>query len=93
MASSLRAACGRSRTATPSGLPRSDEEAARLLLRAHLAVAGGVKATVEWLTSAQQWAIRECLAAGLERDTAHGAVLLAGELGPLRPYLPSGAYL
>jgi GNAT superfamily N-acetyltransferase len=74
-------------------LAATDEDAARTLLRAHLAAAPGQEATVEWLTSTQQWAVRECLDAGLALDTAHGAVLTAGELGPMAPYLPSGAYL
>jgi GNAT superfamily N-acetyltransferase len=72
-------------------LAATDEEAARTLLRAHLA--GAADATVEWLTSRQQWAIRECLDAGLTLDSAGGAVLSGGELGTLVPYLPSGAYL
>jgi GNAT superfamily N-acetyltransferase len=73
-------------------LAARDEDAARTLLRDHLARAGG-EATVEWLTSHQQWAIRECLDAGLHLDTAYGAVMTAGELGTMSPYLPSGAYL
>jgi len=36
---------------------------------------------------------RECIAAGLRLDTAYGAVMTAGELGAMSPYLPSGAYL
>jgi GNAT superfamily N-acetyltransferase len=73
-------------------LAARDEDAARTLLRAHLAGVRG-EATVEWLTSHQQWAIRECIDAGLRLDTAYGAVLTAGELGSMSPYLPSGAYL
>jgi len=73
-------------------LAARDEDAARTLLRAHLAGLRG-EATVEWLTSHQQWAVRECLDAGLRLDTAYGAVLAAGELGTMSPYLPSGAYL
>jgi GNAT superfamily N-acetyltransferase len=73
-------------------LAARDEDAARTLLRDHLARANG-EATVEWLTSHQQWAIRECLDAGLRLDTAYGAVMTAGELGAMSPYLPSGAYL
>ena len=74
-------------------LAARDEAAARTLLRAHLAAAAGTEATVEWLTSYQQWAIRECVDAGLRLDSAGGAVLTGGELGPMAPYLPSGAYL
>jgi GNAT superfamily N-acetyltransferase len=71
-------------------LAATDDEAAGALLRAYLATTK--RAFVDWLTSAQQWAIRACVDAGLRLD-ASGAVLTAGELGPLRPYLPSGAYL
>jgi hypothetical protein len=74
-------------------LAATDEQAARALLRAHLAAVAGSEATVEWLTSSQQWAIRECLDAGLTLDSAGGAVLTGGELGAMVPYLPSGAYL
>jgi GNAT superfamily N-acetyltransferase len=74
-------------------LAARDEDAARTLLRTHLAAAAGTEATVEWLTAHQQWAMRECLDAGLDLDSAGGAVLTAGELGPMVPYLPSGAYL
>jgi GNAT superfamily N-acetyltransferase len=70
-----------------------DEDAARELLRAHLAAAGDREAAVEWLTSQQGWAVRECLAAGLRIEARGGAVLTAGELGTMAPYLPSGAYL
>jgi GNAT superfamily N-acetyltransferase len=69
-----------------------DDDAARTLLTAHFAAAGDDTAIVSWLTSGQQWAIRACVDAGLRLD-ASGAVLTAGELGPMRPYLPSGAYL
>jgi GNAT superfamily N-acetyltransferase len=72
-------------------LAAADEEAARTLLQAQLAAAAdGI--FVDWLTSAQQWAIRACIDAGLALDIS-GAVLTGGELGPMRPYLPSGAYL
>jgi hypothetical protein len=34
-----------------------------------------------------------CLDAGLELRVGVGAVFADGEIGPLRPYLPSGAFL
>lgn len=74
-------------------LAATDEDAARQLLRAHLAAAGGRDTSVEWLTSHQQWAIRECLEAGLRIEPAGGAVLTGGKVGAMVPYLPSGAYL
>jgi GNAT superfamily N-acetyltransferase len=72
-------------------LAAADEDAALTLLQAHLARTTGL-AFVDWLTSGQQWAIRACVDAGLGLD-ATGAILTAGEVGPMRPYLPSGAYL
>jgi GNAT superfamily N-acetyltransferase len=70
-----------------------DDEAAAALLRAALASAAGRKASVEWMTAAQNWAIRTCLDAGLELKTDIGGVFLGGDVGPFSPYLPSGAYL
>jgi ribosomal protein S18 acetylase RimI-like enzyme len=70
----------------------ADEDAAVTLLCHHFAAAEGEAVTVEWITSAQQWAVRTCVAAGLDLH-AHGAVMTAGRLGPLAPFLPNGAYL
>jgi GNAT superfamily N-acetyltransferase len=70
-----------------------DDEAAATLLRAALATASGRQASVEWMTAAQNWAIRTCLDAGLEIKTDIGGVFLGGDVGPFSPYLPSGAYL
>jgi GNAT superfamily N-acetyltransferase len=70
-----------------------DEEAAAALLRTVLArIPDGEDAEVGWLTSAQQWAIDVAAAAGLVVHE-YGALFLRGDTGPLRPYLPSGAYL
>jgi GNAT superfamily N-acetyltransferase len=70
-----------------------DEEAARDLLLAALAAAPpDTDYRVEWITSAQQWAVQPVLDAGLVLNPG-GAVFVRGELGPLTPYLPSGAYL
>jgi GNAT superfamily N-acetyltransferase len=68
-----------------------DEEAATDLLRTFFAYVDDV-ATVEFITSAQHWAIAPCVQAGLELHL-YGATFLAGEVGPFTPYLPSGAYL
>jgi predicted N-acetyltransferase YhbS len=70
-----------------------DEDGARDLLRAVLARAGASEMWVPWITSAQQWAIAVCVDAGLELRTDLGVVFLAGDVGPFRPYLPSGAFL
>jgi GNAT superfamily N-acetyltransferase len=70
-----------------------DEEAAVDLLRAALAtVPAGEEIGVEWITSLQGWAIGPVLDAGLSL-TNDGAVFVRGDVGPFRPYLPSGAYL
>jgi GNAT superfamily N-acetyltransferase len=74
-------------------LAARDEDAAVMLLRACLAGAGAREAAVEWITSAQGWAIAPCLEAGLDLRMDVGAVFLAGDVGPFAPYLPSGAYL
>jgi GNAT superfamily N-acetyltransferase len=74
-------------------LAARDEDGAATLLRACLAAAGASEASAEWITSAQGWAIAPCLEAGLELRTDLGAVFLGGDVGPFRPYLPSGAYL
>jgi GNAT superfamily N-acetyltransferase len=74
-------------------LAAEDDEAAQALLRAFLAgVAPGERAMVDWVGSAQQWALPVLLEAGLGLRTG-GAVFLRGEVGPFTPYLPSGAYL
>jgi GNAT superfamily N-acetyltransferase len=70
-----------------------DDDAAATLLRAALARAGDHEASVEWITSGQNWAIAPCLDAGLEIRVDVGGVFLAGDVGPFRPYLPGGAYL
>jgi hypothetical protein len=74
-------------------LAARDDDGAATLLRACLARAGAREASVEWITSAQNWALAPCLEAGLELRMDLGAVFLAGDVGPFSPYLPSGAYL
>jgi GNAT superfamily N-acetyltransferase len=73
-------------------LVASDDAAGRTLLDAHLAAAGDEPVTVQWITSAQQWAVRACVDAGLDL-CAHGAIMTGGRLGTMSPFLPSGAYL
>lgn len=70
-----------------------DEEAAVDLLHAALAtVPFGDDIGVEWITSLQDWAIAPVLDAGLSL-VIDGALFVRGDVGPFRPYLPSGAYL
>jgi GNAT superfamily N-acetyltransferase len=73
-------------------LAATDEGTAQDLLRAALGRAGARRMEVGWLTAAQAWAVRVCVEARLELS-AGGVVFLAGEVGPFRPYIPSGAYL
>jgi hypothetical protein len=68
-----------------------DDDGARDLLRAVLARSPEIM--VLWITAAQQWAVDVCLEAGLELSTGIGAVFVDGDVGPFRPYLPSGAFL
>jgi GNAT superfamily N-acetyltransferase len=70
-----------------------DDDTARDLLRAALAHAGEHEATVAFLTSAQQWAIEVVVAARLELRADGGCLCVDGDLGPMTPYLPSGAFL
>jgi ribosomal protein S18 acetylase RimI-like enzyme len=68
-----------------------DEAAASQLLWAALALAETEHPSVRWITAEQQWAIRIAVRAGL-RLHPYGAVGVRGELGPLRPFLPSGPF-
>lgn len=73
-------------------LAATDEDAARDLLRAALARAER-DPEIEWLSERQRWAFDVCLDAGLELRPNAGTVFADGEIGPFRPYLPSGAFL
>jgi GNAT superfamily N-acetyltransferase len=73
-------------------LAATDDEAAGDLLRAVLAASAG-EVDIEWLSERQRWALDVCLDAGLELRAEAGTVFADGEIGPFRPYLPSGAFL
>lgn len=69
-----------------------NEESAALVLRTMLAEApDGETVEVNWLTTAQQWAIRVLIGAGVELQP-YGPVMVRGMRGPPTPYIPSGAY-
>ncbi len=68
----------------------TNEDAARRLLCTALAELDG-SAEVEWLTGEQQWAIDVCVDARLALRPG-GVVCRQGTLGPMSPYLPSGAF-
>ena len=70
-----------------------DEPSATRVLNAALAtVPPGATFAVDFLTAGQDWAVRACLDAGLALSP-DGPMFTGGDLGPMRPYLPSGAYL
>lgn len=80
------------RGARPVVLAARDEATATDLLLAVLGEASPDEPTeVLWMTSAQQWAIRASLQAGLGLH-ALGPVMLRGFKAPPAPYLPSGAF-
>ena len=74
-------------------LAARDEDAARQLLIAALRrVPPGRSVEVEHLSARQQWAIATCVEVGWElRPT--GPICWRGAVGPLAPYLPTGAFL
>jgi GNAT superfamily N-acetyltransferase len=71
---------------------RDEAAATRVLWGALAGMAPGVTASVSYLTAGQDWAVRTCLQAGLHLSP-DGPLFTGGELGPMRPYLPSGAWL
>jgi len=80
------------RGSRPVFLAAGNERTATDLLFAVLGEADPDETTqVNWLTSAQQWAIRASLQAGLELHPI-GPVMLRGFQAPPAPYLPSGAF-
>lgn len=66
--------------------------AADVLARLLSWVPDGAKATVGWLTADQAWAWPVVNAARLAPEL-WGPVFVRGDVGPMAPYLPSGAYL
>lgn len=74
-------------------LAARDEESAQRLLRAALAATPkGLDAHVDFVSGEQRWAFPVLLEADLALR-ADGPLFVRGEVGPLHPYLPSGAYL
>jgi hypothetical protein len=69
-----------------------DASATRALNAALAAMPPGATASVDFLTAGQDWAVRACLDAGLALSP-DGPFFTGGDLGPMRPYVPSGAYL
>jgi GNAT superfamily N-acetyltransferase len=71
---------------------RTPEAAEDLLWGAITSGAPGATVSYDFVTAQNQWAIRTGLQAGLA-VTGCGPLFVRGRLGPLAPYLPSGAYL
>jgi hypothetical protein len=70
-----------------------DVPAAQHTLWAVFATGGpGATVNVDFLTAGQDWALRVCLDARLSLSP-DGPMFAGGSLGPLAPYIPSGAYL
>jgi GNAT superfamily N-acetyltransferase len=81
------------REGSPVLVAAIDDAAARDLLWSCLAAgpAGGA-VHIDFVTAGNDWAIDVALDAGLSLSP-DGPVFVRGEVGPLAPYLPSGAYL
>ncbi len=71
---------------------RTEEAAEDLLWSAMLGGAEGKTVSIDFVTGENQWAFRVGLEAGLAIGD-WGAIFARGDLGPLAPFLPSGAYL
>ena len=71
---------------------RDDDAATRVLTGALAATPPGATVSLDFLTAGRDWAVRACLDAGLALSP-DGPLFVGGDLGPMRPYVPSGAYL
>lgn len=81
------------RDGTPVAIAAIDEAIATDLLWSALATAGpGATVQVDFLSAGQDWAVEACLAARLALSP-DGPLFVRGDVGPMHPYIPSGAYL
>ena len=81
------------RDGSPALIAARDDAIATDLLWSALATAGpGETVHVDFITAGHDWAVQACLAARLALSP-DGPLFVRGEVGPLAPYLPSGAYL
>lgn len=71
---------------------RTEAAAEDLLWGAIASGPRGGTASVDFVTAENQWAVRVGLEAGLA-ISPDGPMFVRGEVGPMAPYLPSGAYL
>lgn len=75
------------------GLAARDEAAAQTLLRAALAQGPrGGTLHVDFIAAGHDWAVEVCLSAGMALSPG-GPIFTRGDVGPMAPYLPSGAWL
>lgn len=78
---------------SPSALCAHDEEAARDLLWSCFATGpNGASVHVDYIAAGQDWAVQTVLDARLPLSP-EGPLFTRGQLGPLRPWLPSGSLL
>jgi hypothetical protein len=81
------------RDGSPVVVAAFDEDAARDLLWSCFAGATpGTSVHLDFITQGNDWAVAVALDMGLALSP-DGPVFTRGDLGPLAPYLPSGAYL
>jgi ribosomal protein S18 acetylase RimI-like enzyme len=71
---------------------RDEQAAQRMLWGLFVSGPPGATVNVDFLTAGQDWALPVCLDARLMLSP-DGPMFAGGELGPLAPYIPSGAYL
>jgi GNAT superfamily N-acetyltransferase len=71
---------------------RTEAAAEDLLWGAIASAAPGAKVSYDHVTADNQWAIRAGVMAGLS-IAPDGPTFVRGQIGPMAPYLPSGAYL
>jgi GNAT superfamily N-acetyltransferase len=82
-----------SRDGSPAIVAALDDDAARDLLWSCLAAGEpGAAVHVDFIAAGNDWAVEVALDMGLAL-TPEGPIFTRGDLGPLAPYLPSGAYL
>jgi GNAT superfamily N-acetyltransferase len=71
---------------------RDEQAAQRILWGVFLSAGPGATVGVDFLTAGQDWALPVCLDARLPLSP-DGPMFAGGALGPMAPYIPSGAYL
>ena len=79
---------------SPWLLAATDEGTATDLLWSCFAAAKpGTTVRIDFVSAGNDWALDVALTAGLTLTADEGPIFVRGDIGPLVPYLPSGAYL